>query len=111
MKTYMISLLGTQTNWNSFSDERRKDILKEFGAWVEDLRKRDLFVYGASLGVDARTIRRVDQDLVVDGPFPETKELLTGFFMVKAPDMEGALAIARECPGLKMGETVQVMDA
>lgn len=35
---------------------------------------------------------------VHDGPFGETKEQLGGFYLIEAPDLDGALAIARQVP-------------
>ena len=36
--------------------------------------------------------------LVTDGPFVETKEALGGFYLVEVPDLDTALALAREVP-------------
>jgi hypothetical protein len=36
--------------------------------------------------------------LVTDGPYVETKEALAGYYLVEAPDLDSALAIAREVP-------------
>src|SRR4051812_20194827 len=33
-----------------------------------------------------------------DGPFLETKEALGGFYVIEAPDLDHALAIAKLCP-------------
>ena len=37
--------------------------------------------------------------VTTDGPYAETKEALTGFYLVEAADLDGALAIAARCPG------------
>jgi len=41
----------------------------------------------------ATTLR---QNLVMDGPFAETKEQLLGFYLIEVADLEGALEVARE---------------
>ena len=47
----------------------------------------------------ARTVRVTGAGIsVTDGPFAETKEHLGGFILVKAKDMEEALAIAARIP-------------
>ncbi|TQM45494.1 YciI family protein [Pseudonocardia cypriaca] len=43
-----------------------------------------------------RTIRK--DGLVTDGPFLETKEVLAGFFVVEAPDLDTALAVGKLLP-------------
>lgn len=37
--------------------------------------------------------------VTADGPYAESKEALTGFYLVEAPDLDAALAIAADCPG------------
>lgn len=34
-----------------------------------------------------------------DGPFAETKEVLGGFYLIEADDLDGALAVAQQIPG------------
>jgi hypothetical protein len=47
----------------------------------------------------AATARTIHKDgLVTDGPFLETKEVLAGFFVVVAPDLDTALAVGRLLP-------------
>jgi hypothetical protein len=36
--------------------------------------------------------------VVTDGPFAETKEALGGFYLIEAPDLDAAIAIAKQCP-------------
>jgi hypothetical protein len=36
--------------------------------------------------------------VVTDGPFAETKEVLGGFYLIEAPDLDAALAIAKQIP-------------
>ncbi len=35
-------------------------------------------------------------DMVIDGPFAETKEQLLGFYVIDVPDLEAALDVARQ---------------
>jgi len=44
---------------------------------------------------------------VTDGPFAETKELLAGFYLVDAKDMDEAIAIASKIPPARAG-TIEV---
>jgi hypothetical protein len=39
-----------------------------------------------------------------DGPFAETKEVLGGFYIIDAPDLDGALAVAQQIPGAWHGK-------
>jgi hypothetical protein len=52
----------------------------------------------------ARTVRiREGQVRVVDGPFAETKELLAGFYLIDAKDIDEATEIAAKIPPAREG--------
>jgi hypothetical protein len=52
----------------------------------------------------AKTLRiRQGAVRVVDGPFAETKELLAGFYLLDARDMDEALAMAAKIPPAREG--------
>jgi hypothetical protein len=48
------------------------------------------------------------RDAVTDGPFVQSKEAIAGFFVIRADSLEQAVELARECPGLEFGQSVEV---
>lgn len=53
----------------------------------------------------------VTADPAPDGPFVELKELVGGYMVVSAGNLEEAIAIARACPGLvRPGSGVEVIE-
>jgi hypothetical protein len=50
---------------------------------------------------------REGKRLVTDGPFAETREQLGGFFLIDAPNLDQALAVAERIPMARRG-TVEV---
>ncbi len=57
----------------------------------------------------ATTLRKnSDPPLVIDGPYAETKEQLLGFYIIDVPDLEGALAIARELAEANPGGAYEI---
>jgi hypothetical protein len=44
----------------------------------------------------ATTVRKGGEQLVIDGPFAETKEQLLGFYIVDCADLDEAIATAKE---------------
>jgi hypothetical protein len=55
--------------------------------------------------VTATSIRR---DTVTDGPFLEAKEVIAGFYVIDAPDLDAALALAAGNPVTQQGGGVEV---
>jgi hypothetical protein len=59
------------------------------------------FIAGGRLqGVETATTVQFDggSTTLVDGPFAETKELFGGYYIIRADDLDGALAVARRVP-------------
>jgi hypothetical protein len=70
---------------------------------------------GVSSGVQlqpveaATTVRVTDgQTLTTDGPFADTKEVLGGFYLFEADNLDAALAVAARIPAARMGGAVEV---
>lgn len=55
----------------------------------------------------ATTLRKSD-DVVLDGPFAETKEQLLGFYLLEADTLETALAFARDLAQANPGGAYEV---
>jgi hypothetical protein len=47
-------------------------------------------------------------DTVTDGPFIEAKEVIAGFYVIEAPDLDAALQVARQNPILRQGGGLEV---
>src|SRR5262245_30785813 len=67
-----------------------------------DLHAQELERTGAMVAAFALTPRElatsVHGDTITDGPFLDTKEVVAGFYILEAPDLDAALAIARLNP-------------
>ena len=93
--------------YNQLSEEQQKAIMGEYFA-ISELPG----TYGGEQlqpGATATTVR-VDNGntLTTDGPFAETKEVLGGFYLFEADDLDGALAAAAQVPAARMGGAVEV---
>jgi hypothetical protein len=65
---------------------------------AEDLRQQGTLISAQRLEApaSARTLRSRDgRRAVLDGPFAETKEVLAGFNLIEAPDLDAAVRIAQ----------------
>ena len=47
-------------------------------------------------------------DAITDGPFIDAKEVVAGFAIIEAPDLDAALAMARRNPAAQHGGGVEV---
>ncbi|HEY1641444.1 MAG TPA: YciI family protein [Streptosporangiaceae bacterium] len=86
-------------------------------ATPDDLRECDdhaseLAAGGSMVAAYALTPRdmatSVRGDTITDGPFIDSKEIVAGFYILEAPDLDAALAIARTSPVVHDGGGVEI---
>jgi hypothetical protein len=95
-----------EQEWWEASPEQRAAVYAEYGALSAELAQRGSLLAGGELDASttATCVRvRDGRRLLSDGPFAETKEVLGGFFLVEAHDMDEALAIAARIPTARTG--------
>src|ERR1700722_17382368 len=74
MNQYMIVLHGKPSEWKKHSEEDQKHLIGRYMAWVEKLKADGRFKRGSELHPTHRDLKTVNNKIVVDGPFPESKE-------------------------------------
>ncbi|MBW2462116.1 MAG: hypothetical protein JRH11_10755 [Deltaproteobacteria bacterium] len=88
------------------SPAQMQEMYAKFGAWQEKF-KDSVVDMGGKLG-GGKLVTAEGQS---DGPFVEVKELVGGYMIVSAETLEGAIEVARECPGLvRPGSGVEVIE-
>jgi hypothetical protein len=89
------------------TDQERAAVLDEY--WK--LRAEPGMAGGAGLQPieAATTIRSQDGELLItDGPFADTKEVLAGFYLLEADDLDRATEIAARIPAVRLGGSVEI---
>jgi hypothetical protein len=88
--------------------ERAQKSLQAWVAWIKQLEARNqLKNPGLPLEQTGKTLRG-SQLKVTDGPFTEAKDIVLGFIVVEARDLEHALEIAKGCPLVLGGGGVEI---
>jgi hypothetical protein len=78
-----------------------RDELSRMGEYNQEMINAGILVDGAGLHPTSRGARitwKQGAPVVVDGPFAETKELLAGYWTIKANSLEEAIAWAKKAP-------------
>jgi hypothetical protein len=104
---YALLIYSNDTEWDTLSDDEKNAIYGEYFAISESAG----VIGGQELQTadTATTVRvRDGQSLTTDGPFPETKEALGGFFLFEADDLDAALELAARIPAARRGGAIEV---
>lgn len=98
--TYAILLPGDESVWEAAGPAEREATYARHTEFAEQLTARGhVITGGAELAHsrEARIVRRQDGDLVVtEGPYAESVEQLTGFYLVQTDDLDDLI----ECVGI-----------
>ena len=103
-----IMLLFRGTDWHKdMSPEEMQAAAGRFMAWFERLKAEGKAKAGQPLQNAGRVISKNGRTLS-DGPYAESKEAIGGYFILNVADMDEAIEIAKQCPGLDIGLKVEV---
>lgn len=91
------------------SPEQMQNQMQKWFQWVEELKAKNIYVAGEALTPTGKTIRG-KKALITDGPHAESKELVAGFFVVKANSLDEALELARGYPDFVFDGAVEVRE-
>jgi hypothetical protein len=104
---YMLLFRGTQWDKN-LSPEELQNVMSQWTAWFDRLVEEGKIKSARPLRHEGKIVSWKKGQTVADGPFSESKEAIAGYFLLQIDDLDEALEIAKECPVLKYGMTVEV---
>ena len=95
----MVIIKATQdTEAGVLPDEK---LFAEMGQFNEELVKAGVMLDGEGLHASSKGARVLfdgEKRTVINGPFPETKQLIAGFWMWRVKSMDEAIEWVRRCP-------------
>jgi hypothetical protein len=111
MKDYLLLFRGGDAHRAEMQTDAEKwrAHMAKWRGWMESLDKEGKFVTGLPLG-PAGTVIKGPQKMVTDGPFTEGKEIVGGYFIIKAEDEAGAVELSKGCPILDYEGSVEVRE-
>ncbi|MBA3878776.1 MAG: hypothetical protein C0500_03555 [Sphingobium sp.] len=96
---YMLMIFEDEAVYNDGTGAAMGAIIQKHMAFGEEIGSAMLHGAGLQPIATATTIRTESGvQTLHDGPFAETKEQLGGYYMVEAPDLDAAIAIAKKIP-------------
>jgi len=80
----------------------------QWTTWFERLTQQGKAKASHPLEREGKIVSGRKGRMVTDGPFAESKEAIAGYLLLHVDDLSEALEIAKECPALEYGLTVEV---
>ncbi len=107
MKNFMLIFRGG-SDAMKMSPEESQQNMQQWFSWIGDLQSKGIYKAGEALLPTGKTVKK--GNVVTDGPYAESKEMVGGFFIINAASIEEASEIAKGCPDLRLDGTVEVRD-
>jgi hypothetical protein len=101
---YAFTIYTDESQRESATPEQMEQVSQAYGAVTQEMQEKGILVAGDGLypTATATTVRVPDGkggDVVTsDGPYAETKEALTGFYLFECADLDEAVALAAQLP-------------
>jgi len=110
MKEFLLLFRGgdDMSNVRESPETAQKHLVK-WKAWMEGLGRQGKFIGGQPLAGGGAVISGSDK-VVTDGPYVEGKEIVGGYLLVRATDMQDAVRLSRDCPIFEADGVVEVRE-
>lgn len=103
MSDFTFLYRGRDTN---ASPEQMQKTMQKWRAWFKELGdKGHLKDIGHPLEHAGKVVKGKS---VIDGPFAEAKDVVGGFSLIQARDLDHAVELSKSCPILDVGGSVEV---
>jgi hypothetical protein len=107
MADFLFVYRGGNEDMSKMSPEEMQQVMQKWQAWIgEAMQKGWMTNPGDALTSEGKVVN--SKKVVIDGPFAESKEIVGGYSIVKAANIAAAAELAKGCPALLYGGTVEV---
>jgi hypothetical protein len=105
MAKFMLIMHETPGGFPAASAEEMQRVFEKYQAWIDKIRDSGRYVVSDKLQEEGGKVLTLQKGRlsIVDGPYSEAKEVVGGYFTLRAADYEEAIELARDCPHLSYG--------
>ncbi len=106
MSKFMMIFRGG--DYQRLSPEEAQQLTQKWLRWFDGLTRDGVYAgAGAALERSGKVLR-TSRGAVSDGPYAEAKDLVGGYAIVEAKDLQSAAELARGCPGFEVNGIVEI---
>jgi hypothetical protein len=99
MPTYIAFTYTPDVDWTQPEQAEELADYQEFGRAAKAVLKGAAVLYPTATATTVRRAGVSDGDVITsDGPYAETKEALTGYYLMECADLDEAVAVAATIP-------------
>jgi hypothetical protein len=104
---FMLIFRGGAVSRHDVSPSELQAHVEKWYRWSDELARQGRRNAGTALDNPGATVLGRER-VVTDGPYTESKDLVTGSMIIEAASLEDAIDVARTCPTYEFGGSVEV---
>jgi hypothetical protein len=97
MEKFMYLFIDGPSQSSMPSPEQMQATMQKWFTWIDKLKSENRYINGEPLLPEGKIINGTKK-VITDGPFTESKELVSGFVIIEAKDIKEATELAKDCP-------------
>ncbi|RQO69525.1 hypothetical protein DBR43_15730 [Pedobacter sp. KBW06] len=106
MKEFLM-LIRENADYGEMTAQQMQDDIEKQIKWVEELMAKGNFKDANPLSPEGAHAKG---NVITDGPYVESKECISGYYFLLANSLEEATELAKGCPSLAIGASVEVRE-
>jgi hypothetical protein len=107
MNDYLFLFRGG-VDMKTLPPEQMEQLMGAWFGWIQALQQKGAYKGGDPLDDAGRVVTGAGGKSITDGPFAEGKEEVGGYIMISAASLDEASELAKGCPVLLGGGSVEV---
>ena len=104
---FMLIFRGGAVARDDLSPSELQGHVEKWYRWSDELARQGRRNAGTALDNPGAVVR-AHEPVVTDGPYAESKDLVTGSMIFEAASLDDAIEVARTCPTYEFGGSVEV---
>ena len=100
---------GGHEEWLALSQEEKQASMQVWAEWMGKLKENGQLLDGLPLAEGGKVVEKRG-DVITNGPFAEGAEVVGGYLIVSANDLDEAVELSKGCPIFDNGGNVEVRE-
>ncbi|MFY0629056.1 MAG: hypothetical protein JXR05_01675 [Flavobacteriaceae bacterium] len=97
MSNFLYLFRGGDEDFNSWTPEEQQAHMLVWEKWMGDLAQKGKLLGGEQLSWEGKVVKDKGE-IITDGPFIEAAEMVGGYVIIVADDMNEAVQMSKSCP-------------
>lgn len=107
MEKFMYLFRGGDAEMAVLSPEGLQEHMQKWVSWMQGLAEKGNFVAGEPLAREGKQVNGTNK-VVSDGPFVEVKEMVGGYLIIYAKNIDDAVELSKACPILEFNGKIEI---